>query len=427
MKKLILAIAFMLVAAISKADDTSTIQGALNSGNVTLTSGHGIYTVTSLTLNHSLNMNGNKIACSSSTGSCLVFPSGTPKKKLSNGDVYGLSDVYNSSGSTGINMQSDSDTIANVRVHKFTLYGLNASNVNDAIVKNSSFYDTGYVTAWFSNSTIGNSKGPEMVADTFDRSMQSGVSMQQDAMNIRGATGDTMKNSFVYKCIFRMPYRPGNTANECSEIRICANTTVSYNQCSGGTIGFSIVGNAYGMMLNQNTFVNQSNEAIEFASTQSGVIENNSISNQVGVGILFDSNASGNQVIQNNIRGFTTQGILFETGSNNNYITATTIQGAGTAIYCNKTNGLFICSCYFIGSSPAANAIFLDHSSGNIKILGGTITGYSQQAIKVYNVGSPTTATDNLYMNGVSMISMTSGLGSALSGSSSVGGHVMVN
>src|SRR6185312_9001544 len=117
------------------ADDTADLQAMINQGNVTLPANHAPYSITSVRLTHSLNLNGNTINCTLNVGPAFTMRS--PGVKLSNGEVVGMSDATSPSGSSALEMNGDNDTVDRVYIHKFMSYAIYGGDGNAPVVVNS--------------------------------------------------------------------------------------------------------------------------------------------------------------------------------------------------------------------------------------------------------------------------------------------------
>ena len=403
----------------AKADDTASIQTALNSANVTLAPGYGTYYVSSLNLNHNLNLNGNKIACSNSSGGCIIFPTGVKKKKLSNGEVYGASDVYNASGSSGIRFNSDSDTVANVKVHRFTYAGIHAPFVSGVVILNSKIYDVYYPVFIINDSAP--SYGHVLVSDTLDNT-QLATSVQPQLI-IRGGVGDTVYNAVVTKCVFYARLNPTQNTCQGTEWRYTKRGVIDGCIFTGGAIGASIVRSDQ-MTVSNSVFQQQNNEAVELATTVRSTVIQNTIGSQVKIGIRCDYSATQNIIVNNRISGCPSPNysVSFEVDSHDNALIGNIISSNYRAIGMLGVHGIKLYNNTFYGGQFA---VYVVNSTGDLKIVGGTINNESNRAVGIYN--NTGNKTDYIYMAGVTLSGTASGLNTVFANGSTLGTNVKVN
>ncbi|MFI5161019.1 MAG: hypothetical protein ACHQHN_07055 [Sphingobacteriales bacterium] len=427
MKKFIL-FSLLLIAGKVYADDTATLQALVTAGNTTLPAGHAAYHITSITLSHSLNANGDTIFCTAASG--VEFTMNTASVKLSNGIFIGPTDVYNSTGPACVGVSKDHDTITNCTIKTFPLYGITASGGNFQVYTNNTISDTAYIGQFYDPSA--NTTGGIISGNTYDRSMLSASTITQPDLIIQTTSSSFKTRGWtISNNTFKMPSNPTDFTAAGFELRYCPRCTVSSSICQGGSIGESIVASDSVKTLG-GTFTGQNNEALEYASSSYGNITNTNISSQLGKGIIFDGSpgpVSHDDTVYNAIiSGCASNAALVSVSCYNIFFLSCSFTETATnvdAVYIQKGTNIGFCVCTFSGGSSGRNAVMLDNSTGTIDMCSGTVSNFTGHVFNVF--ANTAIVINNILMQNATVSGTTLGLGSTLSGGASLGSNIQVN
>lgn len=213
------------------------------------------------------------------------------------------------------------------------------------------------------------------------------------------------------------------------EVRYMTNSVISNNTFSAGSIGCSVVRSS-AITVSTNKFSGSSQEALEFADSQSSTSQTNLISSSASVGILLDGGVGCNGIT---MTGDVISGTAKECIHAYFYTQNVTISGcsltasAGTkAINLQKTNYVTIQNTSFNGSSSTANTpLELDTCPGNLTITGGSISNFKSNVVYIYSATSGQ-VTNNVTMSGVTVSSVPTALGTYLINGASLGSNIQV-
>jgi hypothetical protein len=385
-------------------DNTAALQALLNAGPVTLPANNTYY-VTGLNVLYNFDLNGSTINYMPSTGFCLRVTA--PGVTITNGMVIGPWDYTtpnNPSGNGGIASSYDDTVISVITVSQFSGYGINQTG-NNPTCTHCTITKTGYV-GYFFNSGASNTTGGEFSYNVIDRSMLSSswaTGITQGAALIRGSGGGAQIATAwnIHHNQFFMPSNPVDDTAECIEVRFLTNSNIYNNTFTGGSIGLSIVGNSTHCINYNNTYIGQNNEALEIGSSNN-TSYNNTISNQIGLGILFDGTTSNNTLASTTIAGCGNHAIQIVAGVTNIAISTTTISiganGKAGVYYHGSSTGMSITDSTIDGTGrTSTTGVFFDTSIGGFTMTRGNITNCSNM-VTVY-AGSVGTVTDNLTFN----------------------------
>jgi hypothetical protein len=401
-------------------DNTAALQQLINAGNVVLPKGHAPYTITSLTLVHSLNLNGNTINCISQ-GSAINMS--YPNVSCSNGTLAGISDLDDPSGAAGIYMTANHDSVSHMYIHNFPAYGIVGGDGNAPVVANSKISEIGYMGIFF-DSENHNIFGGIIAADTVDQSMMSAATIAESAMNIRGSSTCASSQWSVHNNRLIMPYLPLNWNAECFELRYAPHSVVDQNICIGGSIGISVVRTNYAKTTN-NVFTNQNIEALEYADSNHGYMGSNNISSQV-VGVLLDgANGCNADTLSNNvIWGCASYCMQFYFGTHAIFISggSMTMSAPSNALYLQGAHGITLNNVSFVGGGIGTVPIVFDTSAGNLTMNGGSISGFTQYTLYIYSLVA--TTTNNIYLKGVTFSKTPKSIGKYLKNNATVGTNI---
>jgi|GEM_PF-1878549 len=422
--KKIIFLFLILIAAKSRADDTADLQSLLNKGNVTLPAGHAPYNITRINLFHSLNLNGNTIICNvKQYASILMHTKGI---KLSNGEVVGLSDQIDPSGSSAVELNGDNDTVDHVYIHKFMAYAIIGGDGNYPIVTNNKLVDIGY-SCMFIVSNKYSIHGGLVANNLFDRAMLDPQTVTECALMLRGGVNLSSSGWSVHDNVFKMPLSPKDITSECFEHRRAPNSVIYNNTCIGGSIGISIV-NADHVQTYQNKCSQQHEEGIEYANSSFGLIKDNVITDQLGHGILLDGFAplacQHDTLVNNTIARCNDHAVeLFKDVFNILFSRCNISAQHKTAIYLQGAHDIQINDCKLSGNGYGTNAVFLDNSIGNVRVKGGSISGFHH---KLYIYGSKSVTADNVHFDSVKSANNIVDADKYLSNGAAIGSNIQL-
>jgi len=422
MKKL-LTLIILLLAAKVYADDTLELQAMIDAGNVKLPAHHAPYSITRLVLKHSLNANGNAFRCILPDGEGFIM-----KKrgiKLSNAEIYGGDDFTNPSGASGVQLNGDHDTVENVYIHKFSAYAIIGGNGNNSVVRNCKFADIGYSCMFLVTSTHP-VKGGIVAGNTFDQSMMNPGTIPQPALMLRGSKINTSAGWKVYNNTFIMPFSPKELSAECFELRYAPYSEIHHNTCTGGTIGISVVRNDF-VKTYSNKCYKQHEEGIEYADSNNGMIRDNIISDQEGLGVLIDGFAPlgcrFDTLLNNNISKCKGFGIQLYKDTYDTHIRNCNITTKNKAINIQGAHGVTIQDCTLSGSGYGSTAIFLDNSQGKVTMKGGSMNGFEH---KLFIYANKQVKTDDVVIDGVRGNNNIKESDKSVSGGAVVGANIRI-
>lgn len=397
MKKTLIII-LSLFAAKVYADDTADLQAMVNKGDVTLPANHAPYSITSIRLVHSLNLNGNIINCTLSTSPAILME--TPNVTLSNGEVVGTSDATNPSGSSGVELNGDNDVVDHMYIHKFSAYAIIGGDGNSPTITNCKLTDAGY-SCMFIVSNNHSIKGGVVANNLFDRSMLDPQTVTEGALMLRGGTNLTSSGWRVHDNIFKMPFSPKDGTSECFELRRAPYSSIYNNTCTGGSIGISVVNTDHVHTYN-NKCSQQHDTGIEYANGSNSRVNDNVISDQIGHGMLLDGfapAATAYDTLENNtINKCGDHAVELFKDTHHIIFSKCTINTHKSAIYLQGAHDVEIHDCKFKGNGYGSTAVFLDNSSGNVHVRGGEVNGFEH---KLFIYGSKAVTTDNVHFESV--------------------------
>lgn len=402
--------------SILSTDDTTTLQNQLSEGPVKLTAGHGVYYVTTLTAYHNLDLNGNTLQSSATSGAIVTVPS--KRIKISNGKIIGVSDVAGNIAGVRYGDKCDSDSLVNIKILKVSGSALFGNDNNHATAINCNL-SSGYIATAFYTVTK-DVYGITLIADTFDRSQLKASTITEAAMIIRGSGDNSfrMKKAVVAFCLFKMPYNPINAANpsnksaECSEVRYIDSSYFYKCTCNGGTEGFSVVGSKGGVTISTSTFLNQNLAGIEYTAPGNGAIENCSVTDQLKYGILLDYGASNMTITNTSVIHCANYNYNITIASNNTTIIGGQIICPYRGISLSQSSGLHLNGVTMkpetYRGQTGTIGIVLDTSTGDLDVTGGAISGFSARAITYYS--STHIAVNSIHMQMVNTTGTPGGL-----------------
>jgi hypothetical protein len=416
----------------SYADDTAALQALLNAGPVTLPAGHS-YSVTGLTVNYNLNLNGDVINMTAVTGTAikLVKPSIT----LSNGTIQGTWSPTSASVTpayTGIGIYGSGVTINNITVQNIQGYGMVCSGaLNGLIITNNHIINTSYIGFYFDAENAATTGGV-FSGNTVDRSQMPVANVHFIALGIRGSTsnGTITTGWTITNNVLKMPAGTStiDATAACMELRYITNSTVSGNTFIGGSMGASIL-KTTGMQVLSNKLSGQAFEAIEYGDCNGLVSSNNVISSGLGVGTLLDgaNGCNGINITNDNISGTKGDCIHAYSGTQNVSITGCTLitSTGAKAINLQKTNMVKILNTNLNGNGVGSLAIMLDTCPGNLTINGGTISNFTNCVVGISNTTSGL-VTDYVTMSSVGVSGVPHALSTYVANGGAIGTHITV-
>ncbi|MFI5161680.1 MAG: right-handed parallel beta-helix repeat-containing protein [Sphingobacteriales bacterium] len=422
MKKIFLFIALLLGNKLY-ADDTAALQAMIDAGNTVLPTHHAPYSITRLRLSHNLNANGNTFNCTLAVGRAIVMDK--PGVKFSNAELVGMDDSTNPDGTSGVYINADNDTVTHVYIHKFTAYGIIGGWGNVPVVTFNRICDIGYV-GFFYISDKRSIKGGTVAFDTIDRSMLSAETVTQGALLLRGSKEFTSTGWKVHHNLFMMPYLPKDITSECFELRFAPNSQIYNNNCNGGSIGISVVRNDF-VRTYHNKCTRQKEEGIEYADSNNGLIKDNTITEQAGLGVLIDGfppvGCQFDTLLNNTIQGCKSFGIQLYKDTHDILISNCTISTSSKAIYLQAAYGVNIRNCRLTGTGGGTVAVFLDNSVGKVSMKGGSLNGFGH---KFFVYGNKGVVSDDISTEGVKVTGKMSDIDNSLSGGAAMGTNIRV-
>jgi len=424
----ILIFSLLLIPFCSYADDTAALQAKLNAGNVVLTAG-AKYTVTGLSVSHALNMNGATITMTGASNACIKLTAAGAS--VTNGTVTGTwsnTTAGNAYGALGVRILADNCAITNMVVTAVPAYGILVGPYNKPVITGCTISNTGYIGVYYDSEA--NTTGGTFSNNTIDRSMLPATTIQQGAVMIRASTATTnfvTTGWTITNNIFKMPYAPSNSANECMEIRWIANSTVSGNTFTNGSIGCSVV-RGTNVTVTGNKFDGQSLEGIEFADCTTSNTTADVITRGLGVGILMDGSigCTGTLIKNDQISGTTSDCIHAYLNTQQVTVTGCTlVAGKGArGMNLQKTTGVSITNTTFNGNSAGTLAVLLDTCPGDLTINGGAISNFTSCVVSIYSATSG--LINNVTMSNVKVTNVPKALQTTLSNGATLGSNVVV-
>jgi len=422
MLKKLFFIFFMLMSSLAFADDTAALQALVTAKNTVLPAGHGTYSISSpIYLYHSLNLNGNTLSYTSSTGSAIQMT--TDGMKISNGTIQGPNNTYLTTAPSGIVISGNRDSVVNMNITTFGNCGITGGSLgigNSPYIGHSHISNTGYIGCFLVSSTA--ITGGVVEFNVFDRSMISSSVVTEGALMIRGTSTASSSGWSVHDNTMQMPSNPTDITSECYEHRYAPNSKIYRNTCIGGSIGISIVYSNY-VTSQYNSLSGQNQEGLEYAQSNNSLIYRNKIFSQSQDGVLFDGGVGSNTdtLTENNIFSCTRYGFHGYTGVSGIVMIRNSINTSSTAIYLQQSHGFTLNYNTITGNVGASNAIYFDTSIGDMTVYAGTILGFTN-AVYVYSASA--TVTDSISVSYTHVVSTTHNLTTSLSGGATVGSHI---
>lgn len=424
-----------LLSLYAMADDTASLQATLDGGNVTLLSGH-TYNISSPGVIVKGIVNGNNaiINYTSTTGSAVRLS--TSSASFSNATVQGvwnyLASAGDASGSIGVRLLNNNQTLNNVRILKFAAYGLLSGPYSNLSITNNTISQTGYIGFFYSADAVGTGNN-SFTGNTVDRSMLPPSTVQQLAVGIRGSTSvaaDTTTNWTISGNTFKMPLNPSSVAAECIEVRYMVNSLIYGNTCINGSIGISVV-RSKNVLVKSNTTSGSRDEGIEFASSTYCSTYRNNITSSNSLGIFLDGYSPSpafpgcdNITLRGDaIRNTASDAVQSYITNTNIYIDSLDIQTKGKGINLLTTSPVTITDTKIDGLSiSGTTAIFVDKGSANVVVNRGSIVNCTRM-IFVYD-NRLNQLVDNIVFTNVLQPGTMTQISSSLSNGAHLGSNV---
>jgi parallel beta-helix repeat protein len=424
--------AILFMPQFSYADDTALVQGLITNGTAFPTG--KTYTVsTSLTVNKSVNFNGDIINYVGTAGGCLLIKS--PGVVIQNGTIQGTftptAVITAGSGPSGITIYADNVTVTKMTIQNITNYGIvvTAGHVNPIITYNK-IINTGFISFFYDSEAA--TTGGTLSFNIIDRSQIPSASVHQPAIAIRGAgagtspvtTGWTIASNTI-----SMPLNPTDWSSEGIEVRAMTNSTVTGNTFNQSTISISLV-RCTGIIVSNNKCNGAQLEGIEIADSNNSICSNNVITGGIGLGYLIDGpvGSNGTTISGDKISGTAKDCIQAVAGAKNIKIVNATL-AAGTnakALNLAGTTGVTVTGSIINGNNSAGQtAVYLTNCAGNLTINGATITNFAKCLLYISN-STTGLVTDNISVTGNTVTGVTTPMGSYLLNGSKVGTNVKV-
>lgn len=423
-------LAVLLVPVSGYADDTAALQALLTGGATSFPAGHTYNISGSLTVTHSLNLNGDIINNTSTAGATLkLMAAGIT---LTNGTLNGTwtsTMANNTSGTSGVGIYAANISVTNIKINNFPNYGIvTGGNYSGLVITGNTITNVGYVGFYYDSE--GASTGGVFSNNTIDRSQIPPASVHQLAVGIRGSqtsgaltTGWTISNNVI-----KMPSMPTDISAECMELKYMTNSTATNNTCIGGSISISNV-RSTGLTISGNKLSGSELESIEFADCSTSASTGNTITVTAGDGILLDGAVGSNGIVLTNdiVSGATKACVHAYSGTQNLTITGCTLTtGTGSqAVNLQKSNMVKISNTAFNGNGAGSLAVMLDTCPGNLTINGGTISNFTKCVVAISNATSGL-VTDYVTMSGVTVNGVPNALSTYVANGGAVGTHITV-
>ena len=423
MKKIILFI-LLLLANKLYADDTAAIQAMIDAGNTTLPAHHS-YTITRINLSHSLNANGSTFNCLLPGGAAFTMT--TPGVKLSNAEIVGQSDITNTGGSWGVEVNGDNDTVTRAYIHKFTAYGILGGDGNTPVITYNKVTDIGYVGVFFVSGKH-DIHGGTVAHDTIDRSMLDAQTVTQGALFLRGGKDHFSPGWKVHHNLLIMPFLPKDITSECFELRTASHSVIYDNVCIGGSIGISVVKSDY-VITSRNNCTKQKEEGIEYADSNNGMVKDNIIRDQAGLGMLLDGFAplqcSNDTIMGNKIANCKSHGIQLFKDTHDIVIRDCDITTSTKAVNIQGAYGVKLENCHLHGDGTGHSVgLFFDNSQGKVTMHGGSMDGFGH---KFYIYTNKAVTTDDILLDKVKDKNNAAEFDKTLSGGGGAGNNIKIN
>lgn len=436
MKKLLTLLIAILISGAAFADDTAALQAQLNAGDAMLSPGH-TYNITGVTLTHNLIIpSGAEIHLTSNNGAAIRVM-GANLTISGAGTISGVYDITKPgsfAGASGVTVYKDNFTITGIHLTNFSASciagsaAVNNPNINHCILERwgtiGIFFDSGSGTS--------NTIGGNISYNTIDNSAVAAGIVLGEAIAVRGHTDATKPTPFTTNWTIShnaliMPSMPSQINSECMEVRFMLNSNVSYNSCTGGSIGISAVG-TNGVTIEHNQILNSSLENIEWAGGTNGIDRYNKINGSVKDGILLDGvpGTTGLIILADTISNSLQESIHLYVGNTNTTITNCVISAKHDGIDIQQSSGVHISGTNITAVTGANVGISFDNSIGSTDITGGSIIGFPFAAVNIYG-SKPGLITDNIIGKNITLTSSPKKLNSILSGGASIGTNIHIN
>jgi len=425
-------LALLIIPKLSFADDTAIVQAMITAGTPFPTG--KTYTVSSsLTVNKSVNLNGDVINCNQAAGGCMLVQTAgvIVQNGTLNGTLTPTTTFTAGSGPSGITIYADNVTITKMTIQNVTNYGIVVSGArNRPVITYNNILNTGYIGFFYDSEAA--TTGGTITNNVINRGQIPPASVHQPAIAIRavgsGTTPVTTGWNIAYNTLI-MPLNPTDWTAECIEVRTVANSTIVGNVCNQSTIGVSMV-RCNAVTVSGNKFTNAQLEAIEVADSNNSICTNNVITGG-GLGYLFDGpvGSLNTTITGDQITGTTKDCIQAITGTQNVKIANATL-AAGTnakALNLVGTTGVTVTGTKITGNNSAGQtAVYLTNCAGNLTINGGTISNFAKCILYISNSAS-NLVTDNIAVSGNTVSGVVTPMGSYLLNGSKVGTNVKVS
>ena len=410
-------------------DDTIMLQNMLDNGDVMLPAGRS-YNVTSLTVNHKLNLNGDTINMITTTGVAIKMTA--DGASIANGTIKGQWDPVTREnidrGSSAILINNDNCIINKVHITGFSAYGIiTGGPFNKPVITNNFIEKTGYISFFFdaeSKVTVGGIFSNNVI----DRSMLPPETVKELAVGIRGSTknGVTTSNWTISRNIIKMPLIPKDWTAECIEIRHCTNCNITNNKLVGGSIGLSVVVSP-NALLSHNQTLRSKLQGIEICESHYSIVKNNSVNGSKQEGILIDGDAGSNnvQLINDTIKNTDQACIHAYLKTKNLLISNCVLNARGKGIELQNSSMVTIRNNKIHGEDTATTAVMVDSSPGGVLITGGSVSNFKHGAVTIYSRTSGL-VTDNVHMTGVAVSKTPPGLKSTLENGAVLGRNINI-
>ena len=423
--------AILFIPKLSYADDTALVQGMITNGTA-FPAGKTFTVSASLTVNKSINFNGDIINYTGTAGGCLLIKAAgvVIQNGTINGTLTPTTTFTAGSGPSGITIYADNVTITKMTIQNITNYGIVVSGArNKPVITYNTILNTGYIGFFYDSeaATIGGT----VTNNVINRGQLAPAAVHQPAIAIRavgsGTTPVTTGWNIAYNAIV-MPLNPTDWTAECIEVRTVANSTITGNVFNQSTIGVSMV-RCDGVTVSSNKFANVQLEAIEVADSNNSICSNNTITGG-GLGYIFDGPVGSNNttITGDHISGTTKDCIQAVAGTKNIKIVNAVLSASTGAKALNLlgTTGVTVTGTTMTGNNSAGQmAVYLTNCAGNLTINGATISNFTKCLLYISNSATGL-VTDNISVTGNTVTGVTTPMGTYLMNGSKVGTNVKV-
>lgn len=423
--------AILFIPQFSFADDTAAVQALITAGSAFPVG--KTYTVSSsLTVNKSVNFNGDVINYTATAGGCLLIQ--TAGVVVQNGTIQGTFSATATftagTGPSGIVIYADNVTVTKMTIQNITNYGIVVSGARaKPMITYDNIINTGYVGFYYDSEAA--TTGGSFSNNVVNRSLIPAATVHQPAVAIRGAvqgtatltTGWTIANNTI-----SMPLKPTDQSAACLEVRAGNACTVTGNVFNQSTIGTSLV-RSTGTTVSNNKYTNVSLESIEVADSNGSICSGNIITGG-GLGYIFDGFVGSNNttITGDQITGTTLDCIQAVTGAQGIKIVNAVLAAptGAKALNLTGTNGVTVTGATISGNGSAGQmAVFLTNCAGNLSISGATISNFTKCVVYISDTTSGL-VTDNVVVSGNKVSGVSTPLGTYLMNGSKVGTNVKV-